>query len=351
MNKRRLIKAVKRLLHLPKGKYFIYYISNKLRHYYLKSIKSSKVAYPSTIMIELSNQCNLACTTCPREYDFGKEMDKGLMPKENAKKIIDELWPYLDSIGLTGMGETFIYKDIEEIVDYIKNKNKGIIISVSTNAMLPNFIELVSKVVNKIDTIQVSIDGIGEIYELIRKKASFEVLDRNLKTLVSLCKNTKTTLMLNMVVTKENYHQMPDLVKYTNNMGISYLDFSQLNLAAVTNTPISYYSFYKSDEFLKTLDLLQDVAKLHKNVTVTYNFKNQNSFRSCPFPWSHFYVSWNGFMPPCCAKPFPKELHFGNAFTDNVKNVLNSKKYIQHRNLWYKDITPKFCEKCHFTTK
>jgi radical SAM protein with 4Fe4S-binding SPASM domain len=217
--------------------------------------------------------------------------------------------------------------------------------------MLPNFIELVSKVVNKIDTIQVSIDGIGEIYELIRKKASFEVLDRNLKTLVSLCKNTKTTLMLNMVVTKENYHQMPDLVKYTNNMGISYLDFSQLNLAAVTNTPISYYSFYKSDEFLKTLDLLQDVAKLHKNVTVTYNFKNQNSFRSCPFPWSHFYVSWNGFMPPCCAKPFPKELHFGNAFTDNVKNVLNSKKYIQHRNLWYKDITPKFCEKCHFTTK
>lgn len=350
MNKRRLIKAINRLLNLPKGKYFIYYIFNKLKHYYLKSIKSSKVAFPSTIMIELSNQCNLACTTCPREYNFGKEMDKGLMPKEKAKKIIDELWPYLDSVGLTGMGETFIYKDIEEIIDYIKQKNKGIIISASTNAMLPDFIGLASKVIGKIDTLQVSIDGIGEVYELIRKKASFETLDRNLKTLVNLCKNTKTTLMLNMVVTKENYHQMPELVKYVDNLGVSYLDFSQLNLAAVTDISIEYYSFYKSDEFLETLHSLDEVSKSHKNVNITYNFKNQKSFRSCPFPWSHFYVTSNGFMVPCCAKPFPKELNFGNVYSGNVMSVLNSKRFVQHRNLWYKNITPKFCEKCHFTS-
>lgn len=31
-------------------------------------------------------------------------------------------------------------KELEEIVDYIKTKNRGIIISVSTNAVVPDFI-------------------------------------------------------------------------------------------------------------------------------------------------------------------------------------------------------------------
>jgi len=109
MNKRRLNKAVSRLLNLPKNRFIFLYIKNKITHFYLKTKRSRKVAYPSNIMLELTNQCNLACTTCPREYDFGKAMDKGNMKVQQAKKIIDEVWPYLDSIGLTGMGDTFIY--------------------------------------------------------------------------------------------------------------------------------------------------------------------------------------------------------------------------------------------------
>lgn len=214
MNKRRLKKALIRIINLPRNKYLFLYIANKIEHFYLKRIKSTKVAYPSTIMLELTNHCNLACTICPREYDYGKSMDKGQMNVEYAKKIIDELWLYLDSIGLTGMGETFLYKEIEEIVDYIKNKNKGIIISVSTNAVLPDFIEKVSRIIGKIDTIQISIDGLNNVYESIRKNASFQRLDSNLRSFSEMSMNTGTDLMLNMVVTKENYSQMPLLVKY-----------------------------------------------------------------------------------------------------------------------------------------
>ncbi len=76
MDKRKLKKAFKRLNYLPKNKYLFFYIFNKIKHFYYKLIKSTKVAYPSTIMIELTNHCNLACTTCPREYDYGKKMEK-----------------------------------------------------------------------------------------------------------------------------------------------------------------------------------------------------------------------------------------------------------------------------------
>ncbi|MFT3751940.1 MAG: radical SAM protein [Paludibacter sp.] len=350
MNKRKLRKAINRLIYLPKNKYLILYTANKIRHFYLKLTKSDKVAYPSTIMLELTNHCNLACSTCPREYDYGKSMDKGNMTVGQAKKIIDEVWPYLDSIGLTGMGETFIHREIEDIVDYIKLKNKGIIISISTNAMLPNFIEAASKIIGKIDTIQISIDGLDEVYESIRKKANFEILDQNLKSLVELCKGTKSTLMLNMVVTKENYFQMPALIRYADSIGIGYMDFSMFNLAAVTNIESSYYKFYRSEEFLETITELKHVSEHTHNVTTNFNFAEGKGFQQCPFPWSHFYICWNGFITPCCAKPFPKELNFGNEFESNLINILNNNSFREFRKLWFENKTPEFCDKCNFTS-
>ncbi len=349
MNKRKVLKAVKRISNLPRGKYLFLYAANKIKHFYLKGIKSTKVAYPSTIMLELTNHCNLACTTCPREYGYGKEMDKGSMSLESAKKIIDETWPYLDSIGLTGMGETFLYKEMDEIVNYIKKKNKGIIISISTNAVLPNFLDKVTGLIGKIDTIQVSIDGLEDIYDMIRKKSDFKILDKNLRTLSKLTKNTGTDVMLNMVVTKENYKHMPLLIKYAKELNIKYLDFTLFNLASVTDIEQSYYTFYQSEDFQKIIEELEQTIKNTPEVLVTErNFKTDNSFQKCPFPWTHFYICWNGYMPPCCAKPFPKELHFGNVFNSRIIDILNSDRYKEFRTLWFRNTPPDFCNKCHF---
>jgi len=349
MNKRRFLKALKRIRRLPKNKYFFIYAANKVKHLYLKLSRSTRVAYPSTVMLELTNHCNLACTTCPREYDYGKEMEPGTMTVENAKAVIDQIWPYLDSIGLTGMGETFLFRQIEEIVDYIKSKNKGIVISVSTNAVVPDFIEKITPLIGKIDTIQVSIDGLNEVYEKIRKNASFKTLDDNLKSLSDLCRGTDTDLMLNMVVTEENYLEMPLLVKYAGEKGIKYMDFTLFNLVAVNKINRSYYGFYKSPEFLKVLLTLEEYIRNAKDVIVTNrNFKTDNGFHKCPFPWTHFYITWNGFVTPCCAKPFPKELNFGNVFDGKLIRILNSYDFRKFRDMWYKNETPDFCNKCHF---
>lgn len=349
MNKRKIRKALKRIKYLPKNKYFFLYLLNKIKHFYLKFIKSKKVVYPSTIMIELTNQCNLSCTICPREYKYGKEMDKGMMDIKQAKKIIDEAWPYLDSIGLTGMGETFMYKQLEEVVDYIKNKNKGIIISVSTNAVLPNFIEKVKSLIGKIDTIQISIDGLENVYNSIRLGSSFEQLNKNLNILSELAHNSSTDLMLNMVVTKENYKHMPNLIKYADEIKIKYVDFTLFNLASVTDYSIDYYSFYESTDFLKVLSELEIKIQNTKNVIVTEkNFKTNNSFQKCPFPWTHFYITQDGYVPPCCAKPFPKEKNFGNVFNSTLIKTLNSEEFLKWRELWLKNETPNFCNKCHF---
>ena len=349
LNNRRLKKAIKRLQNLPKGKNFFLYLLNKTKHFYYKATKSTKVAIPSTIMLELSNLCNLRCTTCPREYNYGKEMNKGVMKLEQAKKIIDEICPYIDSIGLTGMGETLLFKEINEITDYILSKNKGIIISFSTNAVLPDFIEISSNLINKVATIQISIDGLNDTYEAIRLNAKFDVLDKNLRELSKLCQNTSTELMLNMVVTKENYLQMPNMVSYAKEIGIKHFNFTPFNLTAVTDISIDYYDFYRSENFTNALQKLEYAIKETPEVSVSrWDFSGKSGFRKCPYPWTHFYISWDGFAVPCCAKPFPKEFNFGNVFSDKFISVLNNDLYRNFRRMWFKNETPDFCKKCNY---
>jgi len=352
MTKRKFNKIIKRLVYLPRGLDLIKYLLNKLYSYYLKKTKSLKVAYPSTLMIEVTNHCNLKCITCPREYKYGDEMDKGYMDLNKLKTIVDQSYPYIDSIGLTGLGETFLYKDLEPAIDYIKDKSKGIIVSCSINAHLNNSVKIVKSIVNKIDTIQISIDGIDDVYNEIRLKGDFIFFNSNLKKIVEICKNSTTDIMLNMVVMKENYLQMSDMVTYTNDNNIKYINMIPINLVSKTDENVSYYNFFHSEKFKRQLKLANETAKRYNDIEFVFkNIDKNGSFNKCNYPWNHFYISWDGYLPPCCAKPFPKELNLGDVFNEGLVNSLNSKEYQEFRKSWHENKTPDFCEKCFVVNK
>ncbi len=346
MSNRFLNNVWKRARNLPGGADLIRYTANKANHLALKATRQTKVAHPYTVMLELSARCNLKCTICPREHGYGEEMDMGLMEEEQARKVIDELVPYVDSIGLTGMGETLMYRKIDQMVDYIKSKNRGIVISISTNAVLPKAVEKISQMAGKIDTIQISIDGIGEVYNAIRVQSDFELFKKNVREIAGLCKGTGTTVMLNMVVTKENYFHMTEVVQFAEEMGIGFVNYAIFNLACISGTDISYYEFFQTEVFKSEVERLK--AYNQTTETTWTGLGSEKGFQTCRLPWGHFYVCWNGEMAPCCAKPFPKELSFGNVFKQGLMPVLNSPSFRQFRQKWLDNETPDFCKKCHF---
>ena len=347
MTKRFIENVMKRVRHMPGGPDLFRYAGNKLNHLALKTTRQTRVAHPSTVMLELSAHCNLKCTICPREYGYGEEMDMGLMSESDAKKIVDELVPYVDSIGLTGMGETLMYKKIDRIVDYIKEKNKGIVVSISTNAVLPKTVEKISLMAGKLDTIQISIDGINEVYNAIRVQSDFELFRGNVKAITEICRNTSTNVMLNMVVTQENFFHLKEVVQFAEEMGIKYVNYTIFNLACITGVDLSYYDFYQSQAFKDEVSRLKSHPT---DVEITWSgLGSEKGFQTCGLPWGHFYVCWNGEMAPCCAKPFPKEKSFGNVFKDGLMPVLNSESFREFRKLWLKNETPEFCRGCHYT--
>lgn len=345
---RRLKKAILRIKKLPKGKNFVKYCLNKFYGISLRLVRSTKVSHPSSIMIEVTNQCNLACITCPREYSYGEEMEKGFMNMERMKKIVDETFPYVDSIGLTGMGETFMFKKLPEIVDYIRAKNEGIIISISTNAHLPISVSMVEKLADKIDTIQISIDGTYDIYEQVRLKSNFTFFMENVRQIVAVCRGKRAVVTFNFVAIKENYHNMVDVVTLAGTLGVKYVNITPFNVASITIFDKGYYDFFKTNQFWDALKRAKYEAKNIKGLTFSaWDIEAPKGFRKCDLVWSHFYISWDGYSTPCCAKPFPKQLNFGSVFEDGLMKCLNSKDYRKFREMWYRNETPDFCKNCH----
>jgi radical SAM protein with 4Fe4S-binding SPASM domain len=348
LNKRRIKKIVNRIRKLPGGINFFKYGFNKLNGFWLKTTRSTKVPIPSSIMLEVTNHCNLACITCPREYAFGDAMAKGTIELDKMKKIIDEVGPYIDSIGLTGLGETLLYKKLEETLRYIKSKNKGIQTFISTNAHIPGAENYIERLVGLLDTVQISIDGIGKTYETVRLQSDYNFFADMSRKIVEVCKRNNIAVMFNFVAVKENYTQMKGVVQLAAEIGVPFVNLTPVNIGSITTLDTSYYDLFYGDDFKNELKQAFDLSKQSGTVELSiWDVKKKNEFKKCHLPWNHFYVSWDGYMTPCCAKPFPKELNFGNVFETSLMQCLNSSEYRQFREMWYRNETPDFCKKCH----
>jgi MoaA/NifB/PqqE/SkfB family radical SAM enzyme len=281
---------------------------------------------------------------------MGRAMDKGHMDLAAAKKLIDENHVYLDSLGLTGLGETLLYPDLVELIDYIRERNKGIYIFISTNAQPSDAPRLVDALADKIDALQISIDGIGEVFEKVRRNSDWEKYLGNVREIVRVTAGRRARPKFNMVVLKDNCDQMPDVVRLAKETGIAEVYFNTMNLVA-NDWDASYYGFYGSPEFQTALQQTRIVAR-EERVSVGFDdVTSPRSFKLCPFPWNHFYVTWDGFLVPCCAKPFPKEKHFGSVFDSGLMACLNSEGFLEFRRLARSGIAPEFCLRCHMVTE
>jgi MoaA/NifB/PqqE/SkfB family radical SAM enzyme len=342
-------KILRRARGLPLGTDLAVYAVNRLA--YMTAVRGKRLAlpHPTSLMLEVTNLCQLRCITCPREYALGKTMDKGHMDLEAAKAIIDRNHVYLDSIGLTGLGETLLYPHLVELVDHIRRRNRGVHLFISTNAQQPDAPVIADRIADKIDSLQISIDGCGEIAERVRRNSHWDKYLANVKEIAGLARGRRARLKFNMVVLKDNYRQMAEVVKLAGELGVPEVYFNTFNLVA-NDLDISYYAFYHTPEFRRALDEARNAGDREGVIVGFDDITSPRSFSNCPFPWNHFYVTWDGFLVPCCAKPFPKVKQFGNVSKSGLVECVNALEFQQFREMSKRGVTPEFCLRCHVVT-
>lgn len=139
--------------------------------------------YPLLVDIELSSVCNLNCPMCYTITDeFKQQVNVTRMDWELYKKIIDEIDGKVPAIRLSLRGEATLHPKFIEAIKYAKDHGikEVSLLTHGGKLTLPYFQKMVEA---GVDWITISVDGLGETYERVRKPLKFDELLNKIKAI------------------------------------------------------------------------------------------------------------------------------------------------------------------------
>jgi len=271
---------------------------------------------PISYSIEPTNHCNLQCPECPSGLGT-LTRPLGLLKTDDFKKLIDEISDTGFYIQLFFQGEPYINKNLPEMIRYAQLKK--VYVSISTNGHFVNEKNVDLVLDNAPDKLIFSVDGLDEqSYQKYRVGGTFEQADKGLRSLITR-KNKlglkRPFVEFQFIVMKQNEHQMDDVKKYCNDVGVDKLVFKTVQISSYENAV----------KFLPTN------KKYRRYILQNNSFKIKNEIKNhCFALWRTSVVTWDGRVVPCCFdKDASNEIGIinGKAFRD----VWKSEKYFNFR--------------------
>jgi MoaA/NifB/PqqE/SkfB family radical SAM enzyme len=158
---------------------------------------------PLFLSLFITNRCNLRCKYCfIVDETLGKEVLNAEYDKKELFEIIDEFYTLGTRMIFMLGGEPLMHPDIGAIIDYIVNK--GIYLHVITNGTL---IEKRIEEIKRAHVLCVSLDGLGEVNDIMRGKGCYERAVAGIKAGVKAGIPTR----IHAVLTRRNLHKIPEL--------------------------------------------------------------------------------------------------------------------------------------------
>ena len=218
--------------------------------------------YPTQMSFEMSDLCNFECTMCNENFSSLIRKRKGLAPQKNSysNTFFDELLefiPYLKTATFIG-GEPLLIKSYFRIWEDILRLNKHCTIHIQTNASIlpPRFIEMLDT--GQFD-IGISLDATNKsTFECIRINSNFDEIEKNVLLLKSFMDKRKVNLNINFCPLISNWHELPTMVEFCNNLNIP------LKIVNVEN-PRNLSLQHKNSNFLHNIIQKLEVIEIYEN--------------------------------------------------------------------------------------
>lgn len=279
--------------------------------------KPSSIGFPISMAIEPTTSCNLRCPECPSGLrQFTRPI--GMLEPTFFKKTIDEVYKELIYLTFYFQGEPYLNPNFLDMVKYASVK--GIYTSTSTNAHYLTKEQAQKTVESKLDRLIISIDGTTqETYEQYRIGGTLQKVIDGTKNIIEAKKKlgSKTPhIVFQFLVVKPNEHQLEDVKKLANELGVDEVVFKTAQVYDFENgnpliTDNVKYSRYK------------------KNTDGTYSIKNK-LLNQCWRMWSSCVVTWDGVVVPCCFDKDAKH-QLGDLKKQSFKDLWKSIKYQNFR--------------------
>ncbi|NKD85344.1 radical SAM protein [Haematospirillum jordaniae] len=192
--------------------------------------------FPSQIIMDITEVCNLACTHCPHpvfaksEHYAGRYLDPAL-----NEKMIEEVRQHgqghIRYIRYASNGEPLVHPDgynmIKAAVDY-----SGVFVTLTTNGKIMNEKRTRNLLEAGVHLIDISIDAFRpETYAKIRVKGNLEVTRENTLRLIRWVRESgaKTKVVVSFVEQPENTAEAADFERYWKDQGAQYVVMRRLH--------------------------------------------------------------------------------------------------------------------------
>jgi len=327
---------------------------------------------PDKIPFEVTIRCNCRCEMCRYYSDNSPEPDLSEMSTAQVKASLIKFKKFYAKnnkklkIGLTG-GEPLIRSDIKEIIAFMKKE--GIQYDIVTNLSLASKDIIDFLKTNPPFAIDVSIDGVGETHNKIRRAKIFDKVKENLLYIKKSL--PKIPLQIDCTITNTNHNKLAEMAQFAVdnkiNLNIRHLNFVTKELlkkqqnfeltkfGKVFNHSFNLYSIEKKNvsALVKEIKKVKRIASKQDIVKITF-FPNLKSTLNDWYLTPEKQLSTN-FCDPykIRIKPNGDIVHcenyaYGNIIEQSLDAIIRSKKTQRFVNVLKKSPMP-FCNRCCFS--
>jgi MoaA/NifB/PqqE/SkfB family radical SAM enzyme len=286
-----------------------------------------KPEFPSQIIVDITEVCNLSCIHCPHVEFRKSEHYKAryLEPELNAK-MVDEIREHgngvIKYIRYTSNGESLIHPQGYEMIEYAAG-HSGVYVTLTTNGTIMNEKRTQKILDSGIYMIDISIDAFKpETYAKIRINGDLNITRTNVLRLLKLARNSgsKTKVVVSFVEQPLNREETVDFKTFWKDNGADYVIIRRLHSHAGAKS-----------------DLLSSRQEKNKNKTR----------HPCLYPWERIVLNADGKLAFC-----PCDWIHGSVITDyrtaSIRETWNGKFYQQLREAHSTNNFEKhkFCKQC-----
>lgn len=276
------------------------------------------------VHLELTSKCQARCPMCPRRINGGV-----LNPLITLAEIDLEtfkLWfsvdfiKQLDSLFMCGnLGDPIIAQDCLEIVQYLRQTNPRIILSIHTNGSARDTAWW-TKLAKTNVRVVFGIDGLDDTHHLYRISTSWTKIIENATAFINAGGNAEW----HMLVFEHNEHQIDECRKLSQQLGFKNFSTKHTTRFTASKFPVlddTGATLYHLKPSSKTAANLEQILQYSRDVDMEHLIKTIPIINCKAVKHKQIYVSALGNVSPCCWVDFKDKLHKQNTRIDYMDKI------------------------------
>jgi len=310
---------------------------------------------PTTVEIELTNRCDLACIQCLRSQGL-RPYKLGDITPEHFERILSQ-FPHTMNLSLNGFGEPLLHREFFTLVAHARARLPWAKIVIYSNGNRLDEATCERLPESGLTEINVSIDAASPAtYKKVRRGGNLTRVHDNLRRLVGARRRTNARLPLigvNYVLLNENEGELVPFIEQAAELGVDFV-----NCISYATYDWGFQNRRTRDSYRRELDAARTrLGELRLRCRTfpsdDLSWTDPMARFDCRFFWGESVrVTYDGTMTLGCCTPFKETYSYGNLLTTPFEEIWNGEA-IRHNRLLtlHHEVPNASCASCDKTCK